>query len=386
MKTRRFILGLLAVGAMLAGCSENEPVPAVKYTVMTVSGLGGDITATAGGENVAKVVEGTEITLTATADQGFNFAGWVTEGVTLADPAANPATFRMPAGDVTVKAEFARSWSITVTSQQGGHASATVEDMEEAITSANPGEQITVTASTDDGYAFVNWVTSGVTLIDPAANPATFTMPAGNVTIEAQIKMLYNPDNSVVINGVTWATRNVDAPGTFAAKPTDTGMFYQWNRSVGWSGTDPMSNSDGGTVWDTTTPSGDVWATENDPSPEGWRLPSTEDFTKLLDGTKVSQEWVAKTATSPAGRRFTDIETGNTLFLPAAGIRSGSNSQNTGDLVLVGSWGYYWSADAYGVEDDADAVYAKTMYFGSGVLQLNSTFRTVGLCLRPVAE
>jgi len=37
-------------------------------------------------------------------------------------------------------------------------------------------------------------------------------------------------DEGVVINGVKWATRNVAAPGTFAANPQDAGMFYQWNR------------------------------------------------------------------------------------------------------------------------------------------------------------
>lgn len=382
MRTRRFVLGLLAVGGLLAGCQKNEPTSAPKYTVMTVSGLGGGITATADGENVAKAVEGTGITLTATADEGFGFDGWVVEGVTLDDPAANPATFSMPAGDVTVKAEFTRIWRITVTSQEGGYASAKAEDRAEVVTSALPGERITVSASTDTGYAFVRWIVSGVTLIDPAANPAVFTMPTGNVTIEAQVERLYNAENSVVINGVTWATRNVDAPGTFVSSPTDPGMFYQWNRSVGWSATDPMVNSDGGTVWDTTTPAGNVWTPENDPSPEGWRLPSTGDFTKLLDGTKVAQEWVAKTATSPAGRRFTDKETGNTLFFPAAGFRSGGLNQNHGGLMLVGSWGYYWSADAYG---DESPEYAKNMYFGSGTLELSSTFRTVGHCIRPVA-
>ena len=42
-------------------------------------------------------------------------------------------------------------------------------------------------------------------------------------------------ETGVEINGVTWATRNVDAPGTFAAKPEDMGMFYQWNSKVSWT-------------------------------------------------------------------------------------------------------------------------------------------------------
>jgi len=32
-------------------------------------------------------------------------------------------------------------------------------------------------------------------------------------------------DEGVVINGIRWATRNVDAPGTFVDNPEDAGMF-----------------------------------------------------------------------------------------------------------------------------------------------------------------
>ena len=49
-----------------------------------------------------------------------------------------------------------------------------------------------------------------------------------------------NPfSEGVLINGVRWATSNVDMPGTFAANPEDAGLFYQWGSNVGWSSTDP---------------------------------------------------------------------------------------------------------------------------------------------------
>lgn len=41
------------------------------------------------------------------------------------------------------------------------------------------------------------------------------------MSIEAQT------DEGVEINGLIWATRNVDAPGTFAKNPEDYGMYYQ---------------------------------------------------------------------------------------------------------------------------------------------------------------
>jgi len=39
-------------------------------------------------------------------------------------------------------------------------------------------------------------------------------------------------DEGVVINGVKWATCNVDNPGTFVNRPETTGKIYQWNRKT----------------------------------------------------------------------------------------------------------------------------------------------------------
>jgi hypothetical protein len=83
-------------------------------------------------------------------------------------------------------------------------------------------------------------------------------------------------DPGVVVGGIRWATRNVDAPGTFTAQPADAGMFYQWNRKVGWSSTDPMVSTNGDTIWDTSYSSDTAWAAANNPCPAGWRLPTTK--------------------------------------------------------------------------------------------------------------
>ena len=87
-----------------------------------------------------------------------------------------------------------------------------------------------------------------------------------------------------MIDGIRWATRNVDAPGTFAASPETAGMFYQWNRRIGWCSTDPLVSSDG-SIWDgdTTTPVGTAWYAENDPCPPGWRVPTREELESLVN-------------------------------------------------------------------------------------------------------
>jgi len=132
-------------------------------------------------------------------------------------------------------------------------------------------------------------------------------------------------DKGVMINGVKWATCNVAAPGVFAEKPEDAGMFYQWNRKKAWAA---ATRED--TNWDNTLPSGDSWAKANDPSPAGWRVPTLDEIRKLLNESKVKREWISVNGIN--GYQFTDKETGNAI-LPAIGDR-----QNRGRT------GNYWSS------------------------------------------
>jgi len=71
-------------------------------------------------------------------------------------------------------------------------------------------------------------------------------------------------DEGVVINGVKWATRNVDEVGTFASTPESYGKFYQWNRKIAWNTTDRIVIG-----WNNTAPDGTEWTKINDPSPTG---------------------------------------------------------------------------------------------------------------------
>ena len=182
-------------------------------------------------------------------------------------------------------------------------------------------------------------------------------------------------DEGVVINGVKWATRNVDAPATFAEKPESFGMFYQWNRKIGWSSTDPMRNSNGGDTWDSTNAEGTKWALENDPCPNGWRVPTITEFYQCLlaDETKVKNEWT--TLNGVNGYKLTDKDTGNFIFMPAAGSRYYSN----GALESVG-YGLYWSSSK-------SDTYASGWSFGSGGIDTDSgSTRARGYSVRCVKE
>jgi len=184
-------------------------------------------------------------------------------------------------------------------------------------------------------------------------------------------------DKGVIINGVKWATRNVDAPGTFAAKPEDAGMFYQWKDSIGWSATD-LINSNGDTIWNDCYFGGISWEKANDPSPAGWRVPTVDEIKALFDTDKVCHEWT--TINGVSGRKFTDKTTGNSLFLPAAGLRYYSD----GALFDAGEDGCYWSSTAYKHYE----THAYYLYFYSDNAEWDWDYfnRSYGFSVRAVAE
>ena len=130
------------------------------------------------------------------------------------------------------------------------------------------------------------------------------------------LHLTVKPCLGVLINGVCWAEYNVDEPGTFANPGKPYGMLYQWNRKKGW----PAITPDSVAGWDSSLEPGDTWEPANDPCPAGWRMPTVDEIETLLDETKV-------TFTNFSGQdkvlgvRYTDIATGNMLFLPITGWR-----------------------------------------------------------------
>lgn len=192
-------------------------------------------------------------------------------------------------------------------------------------------------------------------------------------------------DEWVLINGVKWATRNVDKPGTFAVKPENAGMLYQWNRKVGWSSTDPLINSDGGTTWNSSNPTGTVWEKSNDPSPAGWRVPTSAESNTLLAADKVNNEWAIVNGVT--GRKFTDKTSGNSIFLPAGSFRSGPCSGNVAGILSTESlFGHYWcstrdgSNTAYALRFDNGGASEGGIYLGRNYCRDN------GLFVRSVVE
>jgi uncharacterized protein (TIGR02145 family) len=242
------------------------------------------------------------------------------------------------------------------------------------LTGTSTTNTITVTADNVGTYAAGS--------ISVTANNANgSSQPRSNtetVTVAAA-----TPEGAVTINGIHWATRNVDTFRNFVANIYDYGMFYQWNRATAWANSGDVSG------WSNTAAAGTTWAP--DPCPAGFRVPTNTELTNLHDQVATNSVWVtdaqANTAgvgAAVAGRIFgngTVIPAAGTfnpatmLFLPATGFRN-----TTGALGGQGTLGYYWSST------ESTSGFAWRFYFSSVSCNMSGGNSANGYSVRCVAE
>ena len=186
------LLSVLALAAAaMTSCEKDQEV--IEYSINITLSEGGSVAVTVDGAAVSKAVQGDEVTLTATPGNDYTFVRWTVEkgGVQLSGETAAIATFTMPAEDVSVKAEFklkpveSEVYNITITDDGKGTAEASIGGS--PVTEASEGAEITLTATPGEGYLFGSWKIEGgaVELSGKKTNPATFTMPAEDVSIKA---------------------------------------------------------------------------------------------------------------------------------------------------------------------------------------------------------
>lgn len=152
-------------------------------------------------------------------------------------------------------------------------------------------------------------------------------------------------EDEVLINGLVWSLKNIDEPGTFVDSPDDIGMLYQFNRKVGY----PATPTDAPTNW----PSGYTndntnWSEENDPSPEGWRIPTTAEMAALWEkgstwvtpaqtGFKTAGIIVGVDETTAKNVTKDNLKQMGALFLPQSGWRNETGTMDRTWLVAVRS-------------------------------------------------
>ena len=231
---------------------------AALYTLLTQPE---GVTAQTNGISDTRFYAGEMVTVTAPADtETKKFEKWTGGENIIGLPKgwqnSRTLTFTMPAGDVTLTAKCKTAYTLTV---DGGKGTILVNGVEGSRALA--GDEITVTETGSDKYhLFSSWqLTSSTPLVKPDEDwqnkPSfSFTMPAGNVTLKADYKQLYdltvNGGTIVDENGDTGETTGIYLPGTevtiqFTDSDDITKQFKQWT----YTGTAP-EEPDGG--WQTS--------------------------------------------------------------------------------------------------------------------------------------
>ena len=249
---------------------------------------GGTIEDESGSTDSGVYLPGTQVTVhfTESTDIAKQFKQWTYEGTRPEAPEGTGSeggwdsskekkdiTFTMPTGDVTLKAEYKDVYTVSVENERG-----TVLVNGEARSRALEGETVTVKASDtffDAYHEFDGWqLTSSTALVEPSENwenskTFTFKMPAGNVSLKADYKQLY--DVTVTGGTIEGGTddngiyKKIVKPGelvTVRAESTEENPFQQWTNT----GTEPEAPDGGWTVenWETSReftfkmPSGNV--------------------------------------------------------------------------------------------------------------------------------
>ncbi len=226
------------------------------------------------------------------------------------------------------------------------------------------GNESWTTELTNSNSSANNWVTlsetsgTGQKTITVTVQPSTSFVILREILIEVsstekvlKSKVLQETlvlgENEVLINGLVWSTVSVDAPGTFASSPEDRGMYYQFNRKIGYpSG---LNGDPAPANWPTDyINDGTNWLEENDPSPEDWRVPTTEEMAALWE-TGATWVWPEQTGFSVPGMIIgvpksvallatkDNLKQLGCLFLPQSGWRNSSGVVDRGWLVSVRS-------------------------------------------------
>ena len=129
------------------------------------------------------------VTVTAQPVEGKTFTGWEVTGLpTDVDTTKATISFKMPANNVTLKAQYTKNapktYKLDVTD-----AKVTLKDGSDVadLTAVRVGTELVATAPEKDGYTFTGWEVTGLPAdVDTTKATISFTMPANKVTLKAQ--------------------------------------------------------------------------------------------------------------------------------------------------------------------------------------------------------
>ena len=246
---------------------------------------------------------------------------------------------------------------------------------------------------------------------DVTINSATYTLFIEDGALKKRWVQLFPNKHEYVDLGlsVNWATCNVGAE-----KPEEYGDYYAWGETAPYyvknAGTDdelqwrkgkeagydwksyfdiktiePTDYDDIVTFWYYNTQEKKVIEYYHDAATTNWggewRMPRQAEFEELINPDNCTWTWTTMNGVN--GYRVTSKKPGyegNSIFLPAAGGYSGTDSK------LRDAYGWYWSGSINDKTSDKSTnfAYILNFYFDTRFVFINSSGRCSGLPVRPV--
>ena len=212
-----------------------------------VSFTEGSVTIDPAPESDGKYTSGTQVTLTARSDSGYDWKGWLGTS----NDTSNPTRLTMSSNNKNVTVTFEPRFSLIVSNQL---VIGPIVNFPEGSVAVNPtpgddgkyasGTRVTLTASPTQGYGWKNWSGTG----SDTSNPATITISSDkHVTVTFELRFLLTLNNQAVIgpsaNYTGGSVSVIPAPGAdgrytkdavtvLTASPTSGYRFDRWSGDV----------------------------------------------------------------------------------------------------------------------------------------------------------
>jgi uncharacterized repeat protein (TIGR02543 family) len=236
MKRKSISIALVtALLCVVAGGSAGCTTEVVDYHLTISSTQGGQVIEPGEGRFTYCPQQGERVNLVATPYPGYQFVRWTGDVGTIADVNAAVTTITVN-HDYSITANFAKPYSLTISSTEGG----SVTTPGEGTFVYSEGDKVKLVESPDPGYQFVNWTGDVGTIANVNAASTTITMNDDYSVTANFVKLV--AQYHLTISSTDGGSVAVPGEGTFAfdegtvvnlAAKADTGYwFMNWTGDV----------------------------------------------------------------------------------------------------------------------------------------------------------
>ena len=316
-------------------------------------------------------------------------------------------------GTVTAAGNGTASITVSATDGSGKNATCTVAvttlvssiSLDKTSLDLYKGDSFTLSATVSPSTASnkaLTWTSSNISVATVSNSGVVAAAGNGTATItvsatdgsgkndKCKVTVSIRPpeaiDMGTVVNGknIKWASFNLGA-----SKPEEYGLYYAWGETepkgnYSWStykwcngSSSTLTKYNNSSSYGTVDNKKVLEASDDVASVNlggKWRMPTEAEWRELK--TKCTWTWTTNYNGTGVKGRIVTAPNGNSIFLPAAGCRYGT------DLKDAGSNGYYW----YSSLNRSNPLRAWIVGFFSDNVYLNDSLRYSGHSVRPVSE